>query len=241
MIKLKKTFNVQTLVIPLMAIIFLDGMGFSLKSTHQTFDEITVKRINLMEDDGTLRMVLSNKTRQHPGRMDGQDFPDRERQAGLLFFNDEGDEAGGLIYGIQEAGEQKASYLSLTMDQYKNDQVVQVLNQDIIDGDKIHTVRGFMVNQFPQGSRLMPFMEKMKEAQNLEDPALRQQHMHEIQQTMGSRPVTFMGKGDEGNGLFIYDDNSVPKLLVYVDSEGVPRIQTTDKNYNLIDLITPEK
>jgi hypothetical protein len=63
----------------------------------ESFDEINVKRINIIENDGTIRMVLSNKERQHPGRIDGKDIDEREREAGLLFFNDEGDECGGCV------------------------------------------------------------------------------------------------------------------------------------------------
>ena len=37
----------------------------------------------------------------------------------MIFFNDEGDECGGLIYGVSEAGETKNSGMSLSFDQYK--------------------------------------------------------------------------------------------------------------------------
>jgi hypothetical protein len=30
--------------------------------------------------------------------MDDKDLPKRERPAGMIFFNDEGDEDGGLVY-----------------------------------------------------------------------------------------------------------------------------------------------
>src|SRR5436190_6700325 len=68
------------------------------QASPQKFDEITVQRLNVVDADGTLRMVISNRDRMHPGQMDGK-IIDRPRPvAGMLFFNDEGDEVGGLTF-----------------------------------------------------------------------------------------------------------------------------------------------
>jgi hypothetical protein len=42
------------------------------------FDEIDVERINIVEKDGKLIMVISNKERQHPGIMDGKTYNERK-------------------------------------------------------------------------------------------------------------------------------------------------------------------
>jgi hypothetical protein len=47
---------------------------------------------------GTLRMVISNKDRMHPGVIDGKVIDRPRPVAGMLFSNDEGDEVGGLTY-----------------------------------------------------------------------------------------------------------------------------------------------
>ena len=60
--------------------------------------EINVERINVVERDGTLRLVISNKERS-PGpviRGKAFGFPGGNR-AGLIFYNEEGTESGGLI------------------------------------------------------------------------------------------------------------------------------------------------
>ena len=44
-------------------------------SKNAKFDEIEVKRINVVDDDGKLRMVISNKDRQHSGMVDGKETP----------------------------------------------------------------------------------------------------------------------------------------------------------------------
>lgn len=55
---------------------------------NKKFDEIDVERINVVEKDGKLRMVISNQARQHPGAMDGVTYDERkgERPPGLMFF-----------------------------------------------------------------------------------------------------------------------------------------------------------
>src|SRR5580698_4358833 len=74
--------------------------GFAESRQKQSFDEITVHRINVVEREGTLRMVISNKT-EFPGIIiKGKETPHPDRStAGMLFFNDEGTENGGLIFG----------------------------------------------------------------------------------------------------------------------------------------------
>ena len=68
----------------------------------QKFDEVTVQRLNVVDANGTLRLVLSNKDRMHPGVIDGETINRPRPVAGLLFFNDAGDEVGGLTFTGQE-------------------------------------------------------------------------------------------------------------------------------------------
>ena len=73
--------------------------GFS-KQTISSFDEINVHRINVREPDGTLRMVISDSAKLPGVIVKGKQQPKVDRpQAGMIFFNDEGSENGGLIFG----------------------------------------------------------------------------------------------------------------------------------------------
>jgi len=63
-----------------------------------------VQRLNIVDANGTLRMVLAGKDRMHPGVMDGVTVDRPRPVAGMLFFNDEGDEVGGLTYTGTIAG-----------------------------------------------------------------------------------------------------------------------------------------
>jgi hypothetical protein len=95
------------------------------QARRQKFDEIDVERINIVEKDGKLRMVISNRERQHPGITDGKLVPrPNSRAPGMLFFNHKGDETGGLIF--DENGGDSSQFESLTFDKMREDQTVGV-------------------------------------------------------------------------------------------------------------------
>ncbi len=125
----KKVFYLQgyCLIITLIVGSFL-VLGFA-QSKKQKFSEIDVERINVVEKDGKLKMVISNKERQHPGSMDGKVFDERKgrRPAGMIFFSEKGDEIGGLIFD-GETGKGQVS--SLAFDKFRGDQTVQFIHQE---------------------------------------------------------------------------------------------------------------
>ena len=111
----------------------------------QAFDEIQVHRINVVEPDGTLRMVISNHDRLPGVIVQGRESPKVDRpQAGMLFYNNEGSENGGLIFGghRNEKGEIVDSGGSLSFDKYGASQIVQLVGVD----DKDNKFAGLAVN-----------------------------------------------------------------------------------------------
>src|ERR1043166_6267122 len=63
------------------------------------FDVISAQRINIVEPDVTLRMAISNHSRLPGIIVRGKEKPLDRPQAGMIFYNDEGSEIGGLIFG----------------------------------------------------------------------------------------------------------------------------------------------
>src|ERR1044071_5946611 len=60
------------------------------------FTEIDVERINIVEPDGKLRMVISNRPRSIGPIYQGKPFGYAGgTRPGIIFFNDEGSENGG--------------------------------------------------------------------------------------------------------------------------------------------------
>lgn len=208
-------------------IIGLSSFNGSIKKEY--FDEIDVKRINLLTEDGDLRMVISNSTRQHSGRMDGVDFPKRKRNAGIIFFNDEGDECGGLIHGGKVQGEKGYAGMSFTMDQHKNDQVIQIVNSETYENGKSSIYRGFVVNERPVKGNLRLMMDKYTELMKIENEQERSQKIKALIDKEGGANRLFLGKKtDEESGLFLKDKKGNYRMKIFIDSLGNPKIQTLD-------------
>src|SRR6202167_478643 len=90
-----------------------------------SFREIDVQRINVREPDGTLRMTISNSATAPGLIFKGKEHPFPNRQAaGILFFNDEGSENGGLLFGGAHKGPKVMRGGHLSFDQYEQDQVI---------------------------------------------------------------------------------------------------------------------
>lgn len=79
-----------------------------------TLDELTVQRVRVVDSAGRTRVELAGA------------FPPRRTElAGLLFHNQDGNEAGGLVYrGRRDADGRVRAGGTLTMDQYGEDQIV---------------------------------------------------------------------------------------------------------------------
>lgn len=100
----------------LLIFVVLAVSAFTQPAKPQNIGEITAERINIVDANGTLRLVISNKDRMHPGVIGGK-VVDRPRPyAGLLFFNDQGDEAGGLILTGREQNSTRAANAGLMFD-----------------------------------------------------------------------------------------------------------------------------
>src|SRR5688500_5818788 len=107
-------------------LVVLGTAAFRQGNTVGKFDEITVGRINVADADGTLRLVISNKDRMHPGMMDGKTIDRPRPVAGLLFFNEEGDEVGGLTFTGREVNGAGRANAGLMFDQFKQDQTIGI-------------------------------------------------------------------------------------------------------------------
>jgi hypothetical protein len=97
------------------------------------FNAISAQRIDIVEPNGTLRMVISNRAKLPGVIVKGKEQPKFDRpQAGMIFYNDEGSENGGLIFGGRknEMGQVVDSGGSLSFDKYGENQIIQLAGVD---------------------------------------------------------------------------------------------------------------
>ncbi|WP_428509999.1 hypothetical protein [Roseateles sp.] len=201
------------------------------KAPPTKFEEIDVGRINVREPDGTLRLVISNRT-QFPGApWKGQEIPrpDRRSFAGMLFVNDEGTESGGLIQkgSVGATGKADAG-LSLTFDRFRQDQVLQLLHAE--QGGQAMT--HLLINDEPS-HELMDVkqrMERFDEIDKMKAPE-RRQAMQEMRDkgVMPANRVRLGTTRDKASALSLSDAQGRTRMLLIVSADGKPSIQMLDE------------
>ena len=219
-----------------LALAIVGGAAFR-QPGPQKFDAITVQRLNVSDADGTLRMVISNKDRMHPGQMDGK-LIDRPRPvAGLLFFNEEGDEVGGLTYTGREVNGVRQANAGLMFDQFKQDQTIGF---SYSEGNGRRSA-GFQVWDRPD-SRLSELIEKLNAANRIEDRAERDKAIAAIRATAPPAPRRlFIGKNtDRAAIVSLADANGKPRLNLTVDPDGNPRIEFLDESGKVVSRLPGE-
>jgi hypothetical protein len=102
------------------ALFILALSAFRRSGERVQFDDLTVRSIHVVDSTGRVRLEIAGT------------FPPRRNDlAGILFVNNDGGEAGGLVYRGRKQGGHVAAGGTLTMDQYNEDQVVSLqYNQD---------------------------------------------------------------------------------------------------------------
>jgi hypothetical protein len=200
--------------------------GFARAPKKASFDEITVARINIVEPDGTLRMVLSNKANSPGLILKGKEYQHPNRKtAGVIFFNDEGTENGGLSFGGSKDKDGKVrSSGHLSFDQYDQDQVFT------IDAGEQNGRRQSGVGIWDRGD--YPILEALKMVQGIEKlpPAEREAEVKKFRETHpGDAQRAYLGRAaDRSVGLRLMDQQGRDRVRLRVDPDGAPVLQFLD-------------
>jgi hypothetical protein len=214
-------------VVSALAFVALSSAAFRQASKPQNLGEITVERINVVDANGTLRMVISNKDRMHPGVIDGKVLDRPRPEAGLIFFNDQGDENGGLTYKGSEKDGTRQAGSALNLDQFKQDQTIGMGYQEL-NGRRRAALR---VWDRPDVS-LRILVDALEAANRIQDPARRAAAVAEVEKRAPPAPQrVFVGKDfDRSARVSLADANGKVRLNLTVDATGNPRIEFLDEN-----------
>jgi hypothetical protein len=196
-----------------------------------SYDELDVHRINVRERDGTLRMTISD-TDSAPGIIvKGKEFPHPDRKsAGILFFNDEGTENGGLIFGGEKNDGQVTNYGHLSFDQYEQDQVV-VLEQNE-EGRK----RDASLSFWDRPDAAIPW----DLAQRMATPEGRAEAERLRSSGAFGHPRLLIGKTDDSvSTVSLKDAKGRSRLVMKVAPDGAASIDFLDENGKTVRTITP--
>jgi hypothetical protein len=205
----------------------------SLSSKNKTVDVLNVHRINLREQDGTLRMVIAN-TGHFPGAIvKGVEYPHPRDTAGMLFYDNEGTEDGGLIFG-GEKGPHDAhpdSYVHLSFDQYMQDQVL-ALDEGQEDGQKfshinINDVGDYPITEAIAADARISRLPKAQQAAAWE--AFRKAHPGDVNR------IRFGRLKDKSVVVQMKDASGKTRIAMTVAPDGTPSLSFLDQNGKVVD------
>lgn len=185
------------------------------------FDTIDVQRINIREPDGTLRLAISNHA-LIPGLIyQGKEYPHPNRpEAGMIFYNDQGDENGGLVFdgGLKDGKPTNGG--SFTFDRYRQDQTLQLISTE--DGRDRRV--GLTVNDRPDvpmdiaaGLRLRTMKPGPDRDALIASAGL------------GNARRAWLGRSEDGKVVLVLSDPAGrPRLTLAVGKDGAPSIELRD-------------
>jgi hypothetical protein len=205
-------------------------------------DELTVGRLNVVEPDGTPRMIIASRARFPGSPVRGKDIarPDRRDLAGILFVVVEGTENGGLVLNGQLEGDKVQAGLSLTFDRFRQDQMLQLLLDE--NGDTANV--GVAISDRPSYKQfsiedLMRIDGELKALPPSERDAAIQRHA--AAGHFGAQRG-FFGTRDGNARLVLSEPKGRPRLVLSVSTQGDPSIALLDeagKPARTIDLHAP--
>ena len=194
------------------------------------FDEIDVQRINVREPDGTLRMTISSMAKAPGLFFRGKEHPYPSRlAAGILFFNDEGTENGGLLFGGAKKGQYASSGGHLSFDQYEQDQVIS------LDQTEDHGRRRASLTFFDRPATPLP-LELFERVNTPEGSA----EIDNLTANGGlGYPRLFIGKTEErDSAVILRDARGLARLRLTVTSSGAASIEFMDESGKVVRRIT---
>jgi hypothetical protein len=221
------------------------GMGLvgSARGSGKTaeFERIRVHRIDIVEPDGTPRLIIADRAKYPRSFYHGHeiDRPDRTDSAGMLFINDEGTEDGGLIYGGATADGKRSSFSHLSFDQYEQDQTVVMGTALNPDGSRM---AGFSLHDMPDESLTPALMEEVERIRAMPhgDARAAAWAAYQKKHPFGQERAALARDLDGSVGLALKDKDGRVRLQLKVGDDGNPVIALLDEKGQIRRSITIE-
>ena len=228
--KMQKDLKVlQYYAVTMTSIFVITGIFAFTGHNIAQFQEISTERINIVEKDGRLRMVISNKGRSPEVLAYGKGLkpaiPGGGRP-GLIFYNDEGTENGGLVFsgGKDSTGVYNASG-HFSFDQYNQNQVIYMQYTDNNGAQNT----GLHIDDWQTTPDFWDWRAEYKKALKLPDGSKKEVLLKKLMEPKeGQKAIAqrvFVGKDTKKAALITLADRmGKPRLQLTVDSSGTAKL-----------------
>ena len=209
-------------------IVLMAASAFVRQPQKQKFGEIDVERINIVEPDGKLRLVFSNRPRSIGPIYKGKPFGYAGgTRPGIIFFNDEGTENGGLtLTGSRNADGTYRASTHMSFDQFDQDQIV-VLNY----GDQNGVRQAGLTFSDRTDRPIIEFVNERDSIMKMPDGPAKTEALRQFGQpvrngVVQAAPRVYIGRErTKASAVRLFDPMGRPRLVLSVDSLGTPRME----------------
>jgi len=231
-LKLERQLRVLQVYTGVLTAVLLVLLLSAFQTQRQRFEEIDVQRINIVEPDGRLRMTISNRERIPDPVINGKTYTGARKgskNAGIIFFNDEGDECGGLAFSGKTSGGQSQADGELLFDQFHQDQTVGIMYSQ--SGERRSA--GLHVWDRPLTPASV-YVDRMQAINRMADGAEKQKALDEIRQEAARGELgmhrLFVGNNADGStGLTIADRLGKQRIALLVDQKNQAHLEFLDE------------
>ena len=222
----------------MMAVLFLSAFSNRRETLHVSeivgqrakFDVVDAERVNIIEPNGLLRLSLSNGPRSQNPLYRGQPalYSGRHRP-GIIFFNDEGTENGGLlIIGKRDSLGRVDALGHFSLDQYNQDQVIAI--QYVERNGKRRM--GLQINDRQEAS-IFDWSAKRDSLNKLPDSPTKSEALRRLNAGDPNDPRAaeriYLGRDTTKTAVINLSDKwGKPRLRLAVDSLGNARVEFLD-------------
>jgi hypothetical protein len=228
---------------------FLGGVlaGFVIpapRTPKGVFDEIDVKRVNVVEEDGRYALVMANSRNLPGGIRDGKQSGMRSGIPGIIFYNNLGDEIGGLIYPARTTEQGPDGGVQLSMDQIEQTGQAIALRH-WRSGDYVRSmleITDYSTRRFAgdanEDPEIRAVLKRLNDAQEADQERIfRQEYLPLLGEKGYLAHRVFLGsEGAEKRRavLELKDSRSRPRIRLLVDEDDQPRIEILDEKGTVV-------
>jgi hypothetical protein len=202
-------------------------------SDHLRLDTLDVGRINVLHDSGLLALSIAGHGRLPGPHFEGQGYPQelsggRTRATGMIFFNERGDEVGGLTYNGQLTEDGYRAGGGLTFDQFRQDQVVSLQYQDN-GSSRAAGVHVWDRTTEVSIGQILELVEARRTAEGAARDSV-EAAIRDLERSVGwlAAHRIFLGSQDRTAILSMQDRAGKVRIRMYVDSLDVARLEFLD-------------
>jgi len=239
--KIQKQIRYLTVYAIVSSILLVTALSLIIKMDSKkenlSVEELTAKRINIVEPNGLPRLVLSNVEKSPANLNHGKPFgiPGGNR-GGLIFYDDEATECGGLVFsGRKDSSGKYFASGHFSFDQYNQNQVLYLQYLDD-NGDR---KTGLYVDDWHNSPPYPEFRRTYKETEKLPNGPERDAKLKLLLEPANSDPAfahrVFIGKDANKSALInLSDGKGKTRIQLIVDSSGDAKINFMDETGKVV-------